>query len=158
MKVAEGIVMEESDVSAAVASGNAGETAEGYDLDTGDSATVVPAAHAQPTPVEPEPSSTRPMENAVATEYQEVDSDPIITKAAVEPDQVTEVAPDEEVTTTTELPFETVLHDATTISSSESESEIEDAVDVTVSSKSDAEVTLEADDAAFDAEEDFEVL
>ena len=158
VKVAEDILMEESDVSAAVASGNTEETAEGYDLDTEDAATVVPAAHAQPTSVEPEPSSTWPMENAVDTEYQEVDSDPVITKAATEPHQVTEVAPSEAVTTTTELPFETVLHDATTISSSESESEIEDAVDVTVSSDSDAEDTPEADGAVFDAERDFEML
>jgi len=158
-KVAEDIVMEESDVSAVVASGNAEETVEGYDLDTEDAATVVPAP-AQPTPAEPEPSSTQPMENAVDAEYQEVGSDPIITEPAVEPEstrQVTEVVPNEAVgTTTTELPFETVLHDATTVGSSESESEIEDALDVTVSSDSDAEVTSE--DAVFDAEKDFEML
>ena len=160
-KVAKDIVMEESDVFAVVASGDAEETVEGYHLDTEGAATVVPAP-ARPTPVEPEPSSTQPMENAVNAEYQEADSDPMITAPAVEPkaaSQVTEVFPNEVVgTTTTELPFETVLHDATTISCSESESEIEDAVDVTVSSDSDAEVTLEADGAAFDAEKDFEMI
>jgi hypothetical protein len=107
-----------------------------------------------------EPSSTQPQESAVDAEYQEVDSDPIIAEPAVEPEpacQITEVVPNEVVaTTTTALPFDTVLCDATaTVSSSESES---DAVDVTVLSGSDAEVTLEADDAAFDAGKDFEML
>jgi len=161
-KVAEDIMMEETDVSAAVVSGNAEETAGGYDSDTDNAATVVPAP-TQPTPVEPEPSSTQPMGNAVDTEYQAVDPDSIITEAAVEPEpvcEVTEVVSNEVVaSTTTELPFETVLHDATaTVSSSESEPEIEDAVEMTVSCDSDAEVTLEADGAAFDAEEDFEML
>ena len=146
-KVAKDIVMEESDVSAAVASGNTEETAEGYDLDTDDAATVVPAP-VRPTPVEPEPSPTQLMENTLDTEYQEVDSDPIITEAAVEPEPASQKAVDST----------TVLHDAMTVSSSESESEIEDTVDVTVSSDSDAEVTLEADDAVFDAEKDFEML
>jgi hypothetical protein len=108
---------------------------------------------APPTPVGPEPSSTQLQENAA-------ESDPIIAEPAVELEpacQITEVVPNEVVaTTTTALPFDTVLHDATaTVSSSESES---DAVDVTVSSDSDAEVTLEADDAAFDAGKDFEML
>jgi len=89
-KVAEDSMMEEADVSATVVSGNAEGTAEGYDLDTDNAATVVPAP-AQPTPVEPEPSSTQPMENAVDTEYQAVDSDPIITGAAVEPEPMCEV-------------------------------------------------------------------
>jgi len=158
-EVAEDIVMEESDVSAVVASGDAEETVEGYDLDTEDAATVVPAP-AEPTPAEPEPSSTQPMENAVDAERREVDSEPIITEAAVEPEsacQITEIVPNEAVgTTITELPFETELYDATTVSSSELESEIENAVDVTVSSDSDAEVTSE--DAVFDAEKDFEML
>jgi len=144
-KVAKVTMMEESDLSAAVASSNAEETAEGYDLDTEDAATVVPAAPARPTP---EPSSTQLMENALDTQYQEVDSDPITTEAAVEPEPASQEAVDSA----------TVLHDATTVSSSESESEIEDTVDVTVSSDSDAEVTPEADDAVFDAEKDFEML
>jgi hypothetical protein len=149
-KVAEDTMMEETEVVAAVASGGAEETAQGYDLDTDGAATVVPAP-GQPTPVEPEPSSTQPQENAVDAEYQEVDSDPIITEPAVEPEVV--------ATTTTELQFETVLQDATaTVSSSETESEIEDAVDVTVSSDSDIEVSPEAGDAMFDAEKDFEML
>ena len=59
---------------------------------------------------------------------------------------------------TTELPFQTVLDGATAVvSSSELESEIEDAVDVTVSSDSEVEVTLEVDYATFDAEKDFEM-
>jgi hypothetical protein len=154
-KVAEDIMMEEAEVFAAVAPGNAEEAAHGYDLDTDDAATVVPAP-APPAPVGPEPSSTQLQENAA-------ESDPIIAEPAVEPEpacQITEVVPNEAVaTTTTALPFDTVLHDATaTVGPSESESEIEDAVDVTVSSDSDAEVTLEADDAAFDAEKDFEML
>jgi len=102
-KVAEDMMMEETDVSAAVISDSAEEAAEGYDSDTDNAATVVPAP-AQPTPVEPEPSSTQPMENAVDTEYQEVDSDRIIMEAAVEPSPSLCVA-----STTTELPFETVL-------------------------------------------------
>ncbi len=201
-KVAEDIIMvEEAEVAAVVASGDAGETAEGYELDTDDVATVVPAptpvfveqtlvtdspmvgsevqtvtigtaqptadtitfvvTPAQGTPVEPEPSFTPPKEDAVEVEYQGVGSDSIITELAIEPLTTTpEVAPNEvEATATTDLPFQTVLGDATaTASSSESESDIEDAVDVTVSSDSEVEVTLEADDATFDAEKDFEML
>ena len=198
-KVAEDITMaEEAQVAAFVASGDAGEAAEGYDLDTDDVATIVPAptpvsaerslvtdspmvdsevqtatvgiaqpaadtitfvvTPAQGTLVEPEPLFTQPKEDAVEAEYQGVGSDPIITELAVEPVTTPEVVPNEVVATaTTDLPFQTVLGDAT-VNSSESESEIEDAVDVTVSSDSEVEVTLEADDATFDAEKDFEML
>ena len=89
-KVAEDIMMEETDISAAVASVNAEETTEGNDLDTGNASTVV-LAPAQRTPVEPEPSTALAMGNAVDTEYQEVASDPIITEPAVEPEPACEV-------------------------------------------------------------------
>lgn len=116
---------------------------------------------AESTPAEPERSFTQPKEDAVEAEDQGVGPDPIITEPAIELVTITPegVANEVVATTTAELPFRTVLDDATaTVSSSESESEIEDAVDVTVSSDSEVEVTLEADDATFDAEKDFEML
>ena len=204
-KAAEDVLMEEAEVAAAVASGDAEETAEGYDLVTDDAAIVIPApvpvpvpvertlvtdspmvhseaqsvtveiaqpaadaiALDQPTHVESEPSFSQPKEGAGEAEYQEVDSDPVIAEPAVEPEPVSQVTkstpeavPDEvTATATTELPFQTVLDDAIeTVGSSESESEMEDAVDVTVSSDSDVDVTVEAGDAASDAEKDFEML
>lgn len=55
-------------------------------------------------------------------------------------------------TATTDLPFQTVLFDATaTVGFLESESEMEDAV----LSKSDVEVTIDAGDAAFDVKKEF---
>ena len=48
---------------------------------------------AQPTPVEFEPSSTRPKEGAVEAEYQEVDSHPIIREPAVEREPVSRLSP-----------------------------------------------------------------
>jgi len=50
-KVAEDIVMEEAEVAAVVAANDAEETIEGYDLDTDDTATVVPAPAPTSAPV-----------------------------------------------------------------------------------------------------------
>ena len=198
-KVTEDIVMEEAEVAAIV---TPEETAEGYELDTDDAATIVPAFVADSamadleaqiitievtepvsdapafvlTPVAPEaqsasvePPLAQPKEDAIEPESKEIDSDPIVTEPAVGRNaeralQITEsitptaVVPREVVATPTpEPPSQTVILDAIA-SSSESESEIEDAVDVTLSSDSDVDVTLEADEAASDAEKDFEML
>ena len=122
----------------------------------------LPRSSHPPIPIdEPEPSFTQPKEGAFESEYQGVGPDPIITEPAIELVIITPegVANKAVATATTELPFRTVLDDATsTVSSSGSESEIEDAVDVTVSSDSEVEVTLEAEDATFDAEKDLEML
>jgi len=196
-RAAEDYMMVEAEDAAVGLSDDAQEIAEGYELDTDDAATVVPApvpveftlvtdspivgsgaqtvsvetaqpeADAiafdvtpaeQPTFVEPEPTQPK---------HQEVGSDSTITEPAVEPEpapQATEyfiapeVVPNEAVATPApQLLFQTLLDDAT-VTSSESESGIEDAVDVTVSSDSDVEVTLDAGEAASDSEKDFEIL
>jgi len=162
-RVAEDIVMEEAEVTAVVAPDEAEETAEGYDLVTDDTVTTVPAL--TPSPVEPALVADSPMvdveaqtvtteiaqpaadafafvptpkEDAVETEPQAVDVDPIITEPAVEPkpesaSQITESSAATVVTTPPPEPLsQTVLENATA-SPSASKSEIEDAVDVTVS-------------------------
>jgi hypothetical protein len=59
-------VMEEAEVAAVVAPGDAEETAEGYDLDTDDTATVVPAPAPAPAPVEPTLVADAPMVDSEA--------------------------------------------------------------------------------------------
>jgi len=194
-KVAEDIMMEEAEVAAVVASDDAEEIAEGYDLVTDDTVTIVPAPAPAPAPVEtmliadspmvdagaqtvtietaqPEadafafvPTPAKSKEDAIEAEPQAVEFDPIITEPAVELEsesasQITEssaVAAAAVVASPAPEPLsQTVLEDC----SSASESDIEDAVDVTVSSDSDVEVTPEADGAASNAgaEKDYEML
>jgi len=154
-KVAEDIVMEEAEVAAVVASGDAEETAEGYELDTDDTATILPA----PTPVSvgPTPVADSPMVDAGAQTVTMDIAQPEADAFAFVP---TPAEPKEDAIETEPRAVDVDPIADATASSSASESEIEDAVDVTVSSDSDVEVTPEADDAASGAgaEKDYEML